>query len=660
VARDTIRKSEQTAVNHALLHALAEKFPNREFVLTQLGLLRARATLPKGVIHVLSDVHGEAEKLKHIINNCSGGLRPLLEEVFAGNSDSRRERRIDSADFNELLTFIYYPRETWLVRRAELETAKARSVLVHKLVPREVEVLRFVARRYDLGQLDRILPSAYAPLFREWIFARHFERSPDFFAATLADFCNSGGELELLRCLARTIRNLFVSELIVAGDFGDRGPRIDGVIDCVMEQPNVAITWGNHDASWMGASLGQPACVATVLRMSVRYGRLSQLEQGYGIPLKALEQLAEAEYGNDPCAHFEYFGPSLRNEPLLRRMQKAIAILQFKLESQTIRRNPQFKLQDRDLLPRIDPEKGTVRIDNKDFALRDRDFPTIDWDDASRLSESEGRCLAEFTELFLQSSVLSQQMSYLMERGRMWLRRDCALIFHGCVPVDEAGKFLPFEVLGKTVSGRELFDALESAVRLAFHKKNESALDLLWYLWAGPLSPVFGKDKLATFESYFVAEKEARTETKNPYFHLIRDRGFCQKILGEFDVDLGNGLIVNGHVPVKIDKGESPLKASGQAVTIDGAFSEVYGDHGYTLVLEADRTFLAQHHHFASVADAITRGTDIVPSVQVIQQFVPPRTVADTEIGREVAEEIAMLEALLRAYDENQISPRNE
>jgi fructose-1,6-bisphosphatase-3 len=633
--------------NRALLHALAEKFPNRESVLTQLGLLRAKATLPKGVIHVVSDVHGEAEKLKHIINNCSGGLRSLLEEIFAG--------KIDKDDFNELLTFIYYPRESWLVRRVQLEDAPVRRALVNRLIPREVELLRHVARGYDLAQLDRILPPAYAPLFCEWILAREFNRSPEFFAATLEDSCAFGGELELLRSLARTIRNLFVSELVVAGDFGDRGPRIDGAIDGVMQQPNVAITWGNHDASWMGACLGQTACIATVLRMSVRYGRLSQLEQGYGIPLKPLEQLAEAEYGDDPCTCFEYFGPALRNEPLLRRMQKAVAILQFKLESQTIRRNPQFGLQERDLLHRIDAANGTVKIDNKSFPMSDRNFPTIDWDDPSRLSEPEERCLGQFRESFQSSAVLWQQMSYLAQRGAMWLRRDCALIFHGCVPVDGAGNFLPFEVLGASVSGRKLFDAIESAVHLAFREKDARALDLLWYLWAGPLSPIFGKDKIATFENYFVADKEARAETKNPYFHLINDREFCRKILREFDVDVENGLIVNGHVPVKIDKGESPLKASGQAVTIDGAFSEGYGDHGYTLVLQADRTFLAQHHHFESVTDAITRGTDIIPTVQVIQKFKPPRTMADTEDGQELSDEITALEALLAAYDEGTI-----
>jgi fructose-1,6-bisphosphatase-3 len=636
--------SPKGSISRPLLHILAQKFPDRDAALSELALLRARTTLPKGVVHVISDVHGEAGKLRHVINNCSGGLRPLLEEIFRG--------KIDNAEFNELLSFTYYPRESWLARRAPLKAPDARRALLHKLVARQVELLRHVMRRYDLAELDRILPAAYAELFREWIFAPQFERSMEFLAATLSDFCARGGELDLLCWLARTIRNLFVSELIVAGDFGDRGPRIDGVINSIMQQRNVAITWGNHDASWMGASLGQPACIATVLRMSVRYGRLSQLENGYGIPLKPLEQLAETEYGDDPCVCFEYLGPRLRNEPLLRRMQKAIAILQFKLEAQTIARNPQFALQDRDLLRRIDAGQGTVKIDNKIFPLLDRNFPTVDWRDPARLSDSEQQCLAQFRESFQNSPVLQQQMSYLARRGAMWLRRDCALIFHGCVPVDGSGNFLAFEVFGKFVSGRSLFDTLDSVVRLAFRERDTGALDLLWYLWAGPLSPVFGKDKLATFENYFVDDKAARVETKNPYFHLINDRGFCRKILREFDVDLANGLIVNGHVPVKIDEGESPLKASGQAVTIDGAFSEVYGDHGYTLVLEADRTFLAQHHHFDSVADAITRGTDIIPSVQVIQKFERIRTVADTEQGRELREEIAALEALVAAYDE--------
>lgn len=633
--------------SHIFLTALAREYPNRNAVLARIALLRAVRTLPKAVVHLISDVHGEAEKLKHVVNNGSGGLRALAQALFANE--------ISAADLIELLNFIYYPRESWAAHAAETGPPAPRRALVEKIVRREIEVLRVLARRYDVATLERILAADYAPLFKEWLFAHELQRPDDFFISTLAEFLERGGELELLRCLARSIRNLFVRELIIAGDLGDRGPRIDSVIDFITHQPNVAITWGNHDASWMGACLGQPACIATVVRMSVRYGRVAQLEQGYGISLEPLEELVEAAYADDSSHGFAFSGVASRNEVLLRQMQKAISILQFKLEAQTIRRNPQWRIDGRDLLHRINIGKRTVEVSGEMFPLSDANFPTVDWSNTSALSAAEEHCLAQFTESFLHSPILWEQMEYIARRGAMWLRRDRALIFHGCVPVDAAGNFLPFDVLGKPVAGRALFEAFDEVVRRAFREKDPRCLDLLWYLWAGPLSPVFGKDKIATFENYFVDDKQARAETKNPYFHLINEREFCRRILREFDVDEETGLIVNGHVPVKIDAGESPVKASGQAVTIDGAFSEVYGDHGYTLVLESDRTILAQHHHFDSVAAAITHGTDIVPTVRVIQEFNPPRTVADTEHGAEIAEEIGALESLLKAFDDNRI-----
>jgi fructose-1,6-bisphosphatase-3 len=390
--------------------------------------------------------------------------------------------------------------------------------------------------------------------------------------------------------------------------------------------------------------------------MSVRYSRIAQLEQGYGIPVAPLEELARTAYADDPAEFFECFGSELRDLPLLRRMQKAIAIIQFKLEAQTIRRNPEYQLDHRDLLSRIDIGARTIDIDERKIPLRDTKFPTVDWNDPTSLSPEEQRCLTHLRESFLHSPVLWQQMRHLAQHGSMHLVRDRTLIFHGCVPVDSAGNFLSFSVLGKKCDGRELFAALDLAVQRAFRDKDQRCVDLLWYLWAGPLSPVFGKDKIATFEIYFIADKTARSETKNSYFHLINDREFCRRILAEFGVDPERGLIVNGHVPVKIDKGESPLKASGQAVTIDGAFSEVYGDHGYTLVLESDRSFLAQHHHFESVADAIEHGTDIIPTVEVIQTFDPPRTTADTERGDEIRDEIEALTELLAAYDCNRVA----
>lgn len=631
----------------AFLRALAREYPNRDAVLSALATARAALTLPKGTIHVISDVHGEAEKLKHVVNNGSGGLRVLASEMFGD--------RLGQIELAELLNFIYYPRESWAAGGWRDAPTDKRREFVRRMVRLEFELLRELVQRYDFSSFHQFLSPSHAGLFQEWIFAPQLGRTDDFLDATLDEFLARRAEVELLRWVARAIRNAFVSELIVAGDFGDRGPRLDAVISYVMQQPNVAITWGNHDASWMGACLGQPACIATVLRLSVRYRRLAQLEQGYGIPLAPLEELARTIYDDDPAELFRTERSGSRDDGLLRRMEKAAAILQFKLEAQTIARRPEFQLDHRDLLRRIDPTRGTVEIDGVCYLLGDRHFPTIDWSAPTRLSDEEEQCLAALQESFLRSPVLWQQMRYLVQHGAMWLRRDQTLIFHGCVPVDRAGEFLSMEVAGKTCRGRQLFCALEAEVRCAFREHDPYSLDLLWYLWAGPLSPLFGKDKITTFESYFIADPAARLETKNAYFHLLHDKEFCRRILREFGVAPEAGLIVNGHVPVRIEAGESPLKASGQAVTIDGAFSEVYGDHGYTLVLESGRTYLAQLHHFASVADSIHHCADIVPTIQVLQKFEPPRKVADTERGAELRDEIAALEALLRAYDSNEL-----
>ena len=476
--------------------------------------------------------------------------------------------------------------------------------------------------------------------------------------AILDQYVEHDQELVFLRSLARVIRNLLFSELIVAGDFGDRGPRIDKVIEYVMRQPNVALVWGNHDVSWMGACLGQEACIANVLRMSLRYQRLFQLEMGYGIPMAALEKLVRTVYHDDPAERFPCLGRGIRDALTMSRMQKAMAVIQFKLESQTIARNPQFRLGHRRLLDQVNAEHGTIRLDGIVYPLTDMNFPTLDWSDPTRLSPEEEECMAQLKSSFLQSQALWEQMRYLERKGTMHLVRDYNLIFHGCVPVDEEGKFLPLQVDGREYRGRELFDALNATVHRAFREHAQPDLDLLWYLWGGPLSPLFGKDRIATFESYFIADKKTHAETKNPYFKLIHEKPFCRSILRDFGVDEEHGLIVNGHVPVKIEQGESPIKASGQAITIDGAFSEVYGDNGFTLVLDADRTYLARHHHFESISEAITQGADIIPTIQDVSVFDPPRRVADTNQGETLRHEIAALELLIRAYRENVLPER--
>ena len=627
------------------LRVLSARYPNIDATLAAIASLRATLTLPKGTVHVISDVHGEFAKLTHVINNASGSLRPLVEQTFG--------KRLSAGEKLDLLNMIYYPRETYPLLAERLPDAPARRNFLRRQARLEIELLRHISRPYSLETIERIFPAHHKALFRELLFGAHLERSGEYIDAMLDAFVEHDQELPFLRSLARIIRHLLFSELIVAGDFGDRGPRIDKVVDYVMRQPNVAITWGNHDVAWMGACLGQEACIANVLRISLRYQRLFQLEMGYGIPMAALEKLVRTVYYDDPAERFPCLGQGIRDPATMSRMQKAMAVIQFKLESQTISRNPDFGLEHRQLLLGVNPEYGTIKLDGKVYPMADMNFPTVDWSDPSRLSREEEECMAQLKISFLQSQTLWEQMHYLERKGTMHLVRDYNLIFHGCVPVDEEGHFLPMRVNGREYRGRALFGALDAAVHRAFRDRDPRHLDLLWYLWGGPLSPVFGKDKIATFEGYFIADKHAKHETKNPYFKLIHEKGFCRSILADFGVDPDHGLIVNGHVPVKIEQGESPIKRSGQAITIDGAFSEVYGDNGFTLVLDADRTYLAQHHHFESISEAITRGADIIPTIQDVAVFDPPRRVSDTSQGETVRHEITALELLVRAYEEN-------
>ncbi len=632
------------------LRALGAQYPNTDATLAAIASLRAALTLPKGTIHVVSDVHGEFKKLIHVINNASGSLRPLVEQTFG--------QRLTAGEKLDLLNMIYYPREMYPVLAERLPDADARRGFLHRQTRLEIELLRRISRPYSLEAIERVFPADYRTLLRELFLGAYLERSDEYLDGMLDEFVDHGQELIFLRVLARVIRNLLFSELIVAGDFGDRGPRIDKVIEYVMRQPNVSLVWGNHDASWMGACLGQEACIANVLRMSLRYQRLFQLEMGYGIPLAALEKLVRNVYYDDPAERFPCLGNGIRDPLNMSRMQKAMAVIQFKLESQTIQRNPDFQLGHRQLLNQVNAEHGTIALDGFVYPLADWNFPTVDWSDPSKLSPQEEECMAQFKISFLQSQTLWEQMHYLERKGAMHLVRDYNLIFHGCVPVDGSGGFLPMRVGGVEYRGRALYDALDAAVHRAFRDKDPGCLDLLWYLWCGPLSPLFGKDKIATFESYFIADKPTHAETKNPYFKLIHEKGFCRSILADFGVDEDHGLIVNGHVPVKIEQGESPIKESGQAITIDGAFSEVYGDAGYTLVLDAGRTYLAQHHHFESISEAITGGADIIPTIQDVTVFDPPRRVRDTHDGDTLRHEIAALELLLRAYRENVLPER--
>jgi len=608
-----------------LLQTLAKRYPDADAALAELANLEAILTLPKPTVHVVSDVHGEYAKLRQVVANASGSLRPLVEAI--------------SPD-PDLLALIYHPRETWL----RLAGNASRRDLAHRFIPPLLALLRQLAQRYTLKWVDRIIPDPYDAVVREMLFAPELARSEHYVDKLVDPFIRHDRDMDLVRMMAHAVRNLAVGELVVAGDLGDRGPRVDKVIDVLAAQPHVAITFGNHDAEWMAACLGNPAAIATVVRLSLRYQRLAQLEEGFGISLMPLRELAAKMYADDPAECFATKGESTLE---LARMQKAIAILQFKLEGQLFRRHPEWGLEHRALLHTI--KDGTVEIDGKRYPLKDTRFPTVDWADPYALSAAETVCLAELTRSFVESHNLWQQMAWVASRGRMWLRRDQCAIFHGCIPVDERGEFLAMTIDDVPRKGRGLLDAFDAVIQRAFRKRQMADIDLVYYLWTGPRSPCFGKDRMATFETYFVADKATHEEKKNPYFSLIQDKAFCAKVLRELGCDEARGFIVNGHVPVKLEAGETPIKKSGRAITIDGAFAAAYGDKGFSLVLDARRMYLAQHHHFAGDGD------DIVPTVSDVEVYEHPRTVGDTEAGTDIRAEISALEQLLHAYETNTI-----
>ncbi len=629
------------------LRDVARQYPTAGHALAEAAVLRASLSLPKETVHVVSDVHGEYKKLRHIINNASGSLRHVVSEVFEG--------RLAEDERRELLSVLYYPREAMDHLRPLLADADSRRAWVRRTLRRQFEVVRALARNYRREHVRSLFPPEALEICEELFAEPSAGRGPSYVDSILDELAEHGRDLTAVRLTSRLVRNLLVSELVVAGDLGDRGPRIDKVIDYLMRQPNVSFTWGNHDALWMGACLGQEALIATVLRVSLRYRRLYQLEEGYGITLAPLETLARSRaYADDPAERFRPKLPGKRDPLLIARMQKAAAVMQFKLEAQTAARHPAWDMGRRDLLHRIDPREGTVTIDGRAYPLLDTHFPTVDPSDPYALSAEERECMGRLRESFVSSAQLWQHMSYVARHGAMWLRRDHAVIFHGCFPVGEEGEPLALELDGEEARGRALFDAFDSLVRRAFRRGASKAgrdADALWYLWCGPRSPLFGKDRMATFETYFVEDKAAHSERKNPYFRLAHDADFCRRVAAEFGVGR-DGLIVNGHVPVRVEKGEEPVRVGGGAVTIDGAFSESYGDRGYTLVLGPERVAIAELHHFASIGEAVASGDDIVPKVMTVRDYERTRVVGDTEQGEAIRRRIRSLERLILAYEE--------
>lgn len=632
------------------LERLAELYPTIAKASTEIINLQSILNLPKGTEHFITDIHGEYEAFSHVLKNGSGSVKKKIDDVFG--------HTLSAADKNALATLIYYPKEKMdLVARKEKHMDDWYRITLYRLI----EICKTVASKYTRSKVRKALPKDFAYVIEELITEKSEVLDKEAYYNAIVDtIIHIGRAEEFIVALSELIQRMVIDHLHILGDIYDRGPGPERIMDKLMTYHSLDIQWGNHDILWMGAAAGQMACIATVLRICARYGNLDILEDGYGINMLPLATLALQTYKDDPCTVFKIKGEPNYNraeDELNMKMHKAISIIQFKLEGQLIARRRSFGMDNRRLLDKINYEEGTITLDGVTYQLLDRNFPTIDPKNPYKLTEAERDVMIRLQAAFEQCEKLQQHMSLLLNKGSLYKVFNNNLLYHGCLPMDEAGKFLRVNVYGKNYSGKGLYDVLETYVRKAFfaidETEREKGRDILWFIWSSPCSPLFGKDKMATFERYFLAESATHKERKNPYYSMLNEEKVMNRILREFGLG-ENAHIVNGHVPVLQSSGESPVKCGGKVLVIDGGFSKAYqaktGIAGYTLIYNSYGMMLVAHKPFTSAEEAIANETDI-HSERIMVEMAPHRMhVGDTDNGKALKERIAELTQLLAAY----------
>ena len=648
-------QSARARKNLKYLTLLAREYPNIAAASSEIINLQAILKLPKGTEHFMSDLHGEAEAFTHIVNNASGVIKEKVDRVL-GSGVPDQERA-------EFATLIYYPAQ-------KLDELKERQTDLNawyrQTLYRLIDVCRVVSSKHTRSFVRKRLPKNYAYILDELLHAHFEDHDKEFYyGQILSSIIDVGRADDFIEAMCVLIKNLAVFKLHIVGDIFDRGPRPDQIMQQLLNHHSVDIQWGNHDVVWMGAAAGSPICIATVLRTSLAYNNLEALEDGYGINLRPLALFAESEYRDCDMHHFyprtdEARGPYHRSE-LIRtaRMHKAIAIIMFKLECQVIDRNPDFELEGRDFLRRIDYREGTVEVEGKRYPLRDDDFPTVNPADPARLTRQEQEVMEALQRSFMESERLQRHVRFLFAKGGVYHIENGNLLFHGAVPLTDSGSFAveTFEQHG--YAGRALMDYCDERARRGYFApegsaERQSGEDFLWYLWCGKLSPLYGRDKMTTFERLFVEDPDTHTETKNPYYRHVNDSKMARAILAEFGLDQTHSHIVNGHVPVRAAKGETPVKGEGRLIVIDGGFCRAYhektGIAGYTLVYNSRGMSLRQHQPFESAEKAIRENLDIVSTVDVFETCEKRTLVGDTDNGRRLAADIEDLKLLVQAY----------
>ena len=647
-----------------VLELLAQTFPNISAASTEIINLEAILNLPKGTEHFVADLHGEHEAFRHILRNASGNIKRKVNDLFA---NSMRDTEI-----RELCTLIYYPdRKLQLLRATEPDMTDFYKVTLHRLI----QVCRSVSSKYTRSKVRKSLPKEFAYIIEELL---HESPADDdkqaYFSRIIETIISTGQADEFVIALCNVIQKLSIDQLHILGDIFDRGPGAHIIMDTLCDYGRFDIQWGNHDALWMGAAAGNDCCIANVLRLSLRYGNMATLEDGYGINLVPLATFAMETYGDDPCTQFQ---PNLVEEEaalvsektrsLIARMHKAIAVIQFKLEAQLALKRPEWNMTRRNLISTVDPRHGTVRVDGKEYCLIDSNFPTLDPENPEALSPEEAELVRKLHHSFSVSDKLQRHIECLFSNGCMYGVYNSNLLFHASLPLNPDGSLKEVEVFGARYKGKELMNRIGMTMRDAFNTDSPEAIrefsrDYFWYLWCGEDSPLFDKSKMATFERYFIADKETHHEEKGWFYKLRDNEEICDMILDEFGVEGEHRHIINGHVPVKANKGESPIRANGKLMVIDGGFAKAYhrttGIAGYTLVFHSRGFELVQHEPFQSAEDAIAHGTDIVSTNRIVEMSNKRMRVRDTDKGIELKSQIDELTELLYAFRHGIIKER--
>ena len=633
------------------LQRLAELYPTIAQTATEIINLQSILNLPKGTEHFLTDLHGEYEAFSHVLKNGSGAIRRKIDDVFG--------HTLSTADKKGIATLIYYPREKMdLVKKEEDDMENWYKITLYRLI----EICKTVASKYTRSKVRKALPSQFAYVIEELITERkEVLDKGDYYDSIVTTIIHIRKAEDFIIAMAELIQRLVIDHLHVLGDIYDRGPAPHFIMDKLMSYHSLDIQWGNHDIVWMGAAAGQRSCIANIVRISARYGNLDILEDGYGINLLPLATFSMATYREDPCACFKIKGSGTENQEeakLNMQMHKAISVIQFKLEGQLIARRPSFQMEDRRLLHKIDYEKGTITLRGKEYPLLDKNFPTIDPKDPYALSPEEEEVMERLQSAFIKCEKMQQHMMLLLKKGSLYKVFNGNLMYHGCVPLNENGSLKEVRVYDRTYKGKALYDALEVYVRKAFFaqdpEEKKKGEDIMWYIWCGPNSPLFGKDKMATWERYFLTEKETHKEMKNPYYRLLEDEAVMDGILEEFGLHGKDVHIINGHVPVHHASGESPIKCGGKVLVIDGGFSRAYqketGIAGYTLIYNSYGLMLSAHEPFTTTEAAVRDEADIISNRVAVELTQRRKLVGDTDTGNDLRERIEELKRLLQAY----------